>query len=97
MKTMRLSEFLKLDPATLDMAASYIRDEAPGAWPNGTRVVKLVQEPTDAHAVGAEAVVLGSLGPASYMQHQSIYGYFVEWDDTPGIPCFVLSTRIGKK
>lgn len=37
--------------------------EAEGAWPNGTRIEKAVYEPGDAHRVGAEGLVVGSIGP----------------------------------
>jgi len=69
--------------------AQVIREQAEGAWPNGTRVFKTIYKESDAHQVGAKATVVGSLGPAN-----GIYGYFVEWDDMPGIPVFVAGTRI---
>jgi hypothetical protein len=76
----------------------FTTDQAPGAWPNGTRVRKSVEEPGDAHEVGALATVLGSIGPAPEEAEpawvRGLYGYFVEWDDTPGVPVLVTSNRI---
>jgi hypothetical protein len=63
--------------------------QAPGAIPNGTRVQKCNTEPRDDHQDGALATVLGSVGPVNGM-----YGYFVEWDDWPGIPVFIRGNRI---
>jgi hypothetical protein len=74
----------------------YTRDQAEGAIPNGTRVRKINVEPRDAHPEGAEAVVVGSIGPAPW-KGKMTYGYFVEWDDTPGIPVFITGTRIEVK
>lgn len=63
--------------------------EAPGAWPNGSRVVKAAYEPGDRHRVGALATVIGSVGP-----FLGLYGYFVEWDDDPFRATFVRSDRL---
>jgi hypothetical protein len=71
--------------------AMAIREQAPGAWPNGTRVEKTIFGKNDAHHPGDRGTVLGSIGAP-----QGIYGYFVEWDDTPGISVLVISTRIAK-
>lgn len=69
------------------------RKEAPGAWPNGTRIVKMDRRPGDTHAVGAQARVIGSA-----CAPDGEYGYFVEWDDAPGIPVLVRTEggRIAK-
>lgn len=66
------------------------RSEVPGAWPNGTRVSKCNDEPTDAHKEGDAATVIGSMGP----DPEGGFGYFVEWDDTPGVPCFIAGRRL---
>lgn len=45
-------------------------------------------------AVGAEAVVIGSIGPHDGGRGLE-YGYFVEWDSHPGWPVFVRGGKIG--
>jgi hypothetical protein len=64
-------------------------DEAPGALANGTRVRKINSVPTDTHTDGAPATVLGSVGPALGQ-----FGYWVEWDDIPGVPVFIAGERL---
>jgi len=84
--------------ASQNMDVLFTRDEAPGAIPNGTFVVKcntnLAEK--DKHPDGAPAHVLGSIGPIDYMGLKNVYGYFVEWLDKPNTPCFIVGTRIRK-
>jgi hypothetical protein len=54
----------------------------------GTRVQKIGSKPGDAHQDGALATVLNGL------EKNGLVGYFVEWDDYPGIPCFVAGYRV---
>jgi len=70
--------------------------QAPGAWPNGSRLVKTKLEKGDAHQIGAMATVIGSLGPARDEQTGATYGYFVLWDEPPGdyVPVFVVDSRV---
>ena len=75
---------------TPEIAAVYT--QAPGAWPNGTRVQKRCSDESDAHANGALATVCGSIGPAPWGEH----GYWVHWDDMPGVPCFVVERRLAR-
>jgi ribosomal protein S27AE len=72
------------------MKGFHVTTEAPGAHPNGSIVEKSVQEPGDAHPIGARARVLGSVGPVE----DGTIGYFVEWKDMPGIACLVGGPRI---
>jgi hypothetical protein len=72
----------------------FTRDEAPGAIRNGTRVVKIDSMSGDTHKIGDEAVVVGSMGPIEYQGRKGVYGYFVEWDDMPGLPVMIVSWRI---
>lgn len=66
----------------------HVRDELPGAMPNGTRVRKVGSKPDDTHPDGALATVLGSWA------HPEIgFGYFVEWDSHPLHAVFVASFR----
>jgi hypothetical protein len=68
----------------------FTRDQAEGAIPNGSRVVKVWGEPGDGHPIGATATVLGSLGDPSFPE----YGYFVEWDSHPRMAVFVRGKKI---
>ncbi len=68
----------------------YTRHQHPGAMPNGTRIRKSVFEKNDTHRIGALGTVVGSFKDPD----QEPTMYFVEWDDMPGIPVGVLSTKI---
>lgn len=72
----------------------HTREQAPGALPNGARVVKVKTEPGDTHPIGAEATVLGSIKAPPEVQHIAAYFYFVEWDAHPGIVVGVVSTKV---
>src|SRR4029077_9693244 len=61
---------------------SFTRDQAEGAWPNGTRVVKAKGDPggSDTTANGMTGVVLGSIRMPEI--NDDVF-YFIEWDDKP--------------
>jgi len=80
-------------PLDVERALAFTTEQAPGAWPNGSRVIKLIFEEGDAHQVGDLATVIGSLGPFAYQG--SRYGYFVIWDDTPDVPVFSVDKKLG--
>jgi len=65
--------------------------DAPGAWPQGTRVRKSRNDPGDTHTIGDQATVLSSQGPMAGM-----YLYFVEWDDLPKIPVGIRSDKLAR-
>lgn len=75
------------------MSIYHTDKEAFGALPNGTRVVKKNSEPDDAHTDGETGTIRGSIGAAGSADG-ICYGYFVEWDNLPGIPVFIVDTRI---
>jgi hypothetical protein len=61
----------------------------PGALANGTRIRKSLNLPGDAHKVGDQGRVLGSMG------HPRVgFGYFVEWDDRPMHAVFVEARKV---
>jgi hypothetical protein len=67
----------------------FTRNQHSGAYPNGSRVVKVRTEKGDTHAIGARATVLGSIG------HPEVgVGYFVEWDSDPRHAVFVMASKI---
>lgn len=65
--------------------------QAEGAWRNGTRVEKRNSRRDDIHRDGAPGTVRGSIGAPGFG-----YGYFIEWDDLPGLPSFCASARLAK-
>lgn len=66
----------------------FTTEQAKGAIPNDTRVKKVVKEPGDAHPIGAQAKVLGSL------RHAAGTLYFVEWDAMPKCAVAVADWKI---
>jgi hypothetical protein len=68
-------------------------DEAPGAWPNGSRVRKATPD-GEAIPLGARGTVMGSLGPFDAAPMQSPFAYFVEWEGWPGVVFFVRSAKL---
>lgn len=66
----------------------HTRDEAPGAFPNGTRVQKVGSNSGDAHQDGALATVLGSVSDPT-----DGLAYFVEWDSHPRAAVMIVESR----
>lgn len=73
----------------------FTRHQADGAIPNGTRIIKVHDEPGDAHPRGALGTVLGSMVSPPEVAHLSEFAYFVEWDDMPYHAVAVVSAKIG--
>jgi hypothetical protein len=67
----------------------FTRRQAPGAYPNGARVVKTNSKSDDIHQDGALAIVLGSVYESGLG-----YGYFLEWDNQPYRAVFITGDRI---
>lgn len=65
----------------------------PGAIPCGTRVRKGPLREDDLHEEGALGVVRGTCGPFPHEGEPSVYGYLIEFDDTPGMYVFVHDGR----
>lgn len=57
----------------------FTTDQAPGCWPNGTRIEKATFERGDMHRIGQTGTVLGSVR----IPEQKRAAYFVEWDSHP--------------
>ena len=74
----------------------FSREEAQGAMPNGTLVEKQNTEAGDGHPDGERGEIVGSMGPLDDPVLGCRYGYFVMWDGTPGIPVFVMETKVKK-
>lgn len=77
-----LEQMLKVDMTTR-------RAVPAGTFPPGSRVRKNRVRPGDIHQVGALARTLSfPLGPV-VRDGREIFGYFVQWDDLPGLAVFV--------
>jgi hypothetical protein len=74
----------------------YTTNQAPGAIPNNTLIVKCNSEPEDFHRDGALGRVLGSIGPYTVPGFPDKYGYWVEWADHMGHPVFIRAIKIRK-
>jgi hypothetical protein len=73
----------------LGWRGAFVTDQYPGAYPNGSLIIKTTSEPGDAHPVGTLGTVLGSMG------HPKVgIGYFVEWQDMPRVAVFVQQGKI---
>jgi hypothetical protein len=71
-------------------------DQALGALPNGTRVVKTVMGGGgDTHPIGATGSVIGSL-VADWAEDPGEYFYFVEWDDNPKVAVGVAGDKVAR-
>jgi hypothetical protein len=71
--------------------------QAEGAWLLGTRVVKTGGEPGDVHPTGARGTVRGSVGQEEMTMNgrRVRHGYFIEWDDMPGVVVAVVDWKLG--
>lgn len=59
--------------------ALYTDEQAVGAWPNGTPVVKINSAPGDRHPDGSRAMIVGSVGPVRF-RGVPTYSYMVLFD-----------------
>lgn len=79
-----------------------------GEWPKGTKARKINSEPGDAHQDGALCTIVGAMGPVPDehraelildlqkrgITEEILFFYFVEWDDTPGLPVGITENRL---
>lgn len=84
------------------LEVAYTDEQAAGALPNGSRIVKQKSGPGDTHGDGAVGTVVGSIGLDEVLgvgervpgYPDVRFTYFVEWDDMPDIPNGVVEGRI---
>jgi len=68
----------------------FSKNQAKGAWENGSRVVKDGSDPDgDMTPDGIEGKILGSLKTPD-----GKYAYFVEWDNKPKMPIFCVQEKL---
>lgn len=68
---------------------AFTRQTAPGSYPAGTRIEKVVGEPDDGHEIGEKGTVLGSVGNPLLG-----YAYFIEWDADKGFAVMARDKKI---
>lgn len=68
----------------------FTRDQAAGAIPNGSKIVKTKSDGTDSNPDGTPGKVLGSFHPTGVPYPM----YFVEWDRKPHIAVAISGPRI---
>lgn len=85
------------------VVGGFLPGEAPGAIPNGRRIVKVASAPDDANPNGTGGKVVASHAfPADAAaklarernEAPERFVYFVEWDTLPGVPVFVRGSKI---
>lgn len=82
---MTTTDYDPKDPITF----GWTDDEAEGAIPNGTRVIKVEGSDEGAIKLGTRGRILGSVN------HPELgYAYFVEWDTMKMLPVFVVGWKI---
>lgn len=77
----------------------FSKNEAEGAWPNGTRVRKVNSQDGDGHLDGSLGTILGSYKNTHKTEpkfEDVAYLYWVEWDDMPKVPIGTISTKLEK-
>lgn len=66
---------------------AFTRAQAPGAYPNGQRIVKVRSEPGDSQPNGTPGTVLGSVA------REGVIAYFIEWDTARREAVLVLASK----
>lgn len=67
----------------------FTTNQANGAIPNGTRIVKVAREPGDITPLDTKGLVHGSI-----YSEKAGYAYFVEWDHLPRTVILVVGKKI---
>lgn len=71
---------------------AFTRDQAQGAIPNRSRVVKQCSEPGDTHADGTPGIVLGSMSHPEVRNGEICY--FIEWAPNPRVAVAVMAFKV---
>lgn len=71
---------------------AFTRNQAPGALPNGTRVIKTNSEPGDICPNGTPGTVLGSMSEPA-VQDGAIC-YFIEWAPRPKTAVAAMAFKV---
>lgn len=80
----------------------FTRDQAEGAIPNGTTVVKTKSEEGDTNPNGSLGTVLGSIDtekidPALSKKYGARFFYFIEWQARPKVAFGVAGFKIERQ
>lgn len=68
---------------------TFTREQAAGALPNGTTIVKVNSQPGDFHANGTLGTVIGSVG-----EYGAVVFYFIEWAPRPRCAVGTLAYKV---
>ena len=80
--------------STIEVKESLFRDHIEGAYPKGTRVVKVKGEEGDIHPIGTEGVVMGCIKGEGIPEFPDVkFGYLVDF----GVPTFIMDIKIKEK
>lgn len=72
----------------------FTRAQVLGAYPNGTRVVKVAQDPGgDLNPLGATGTILGSM---RHPERPDQLAYFIEWDSHPRLAVVVIDWKLAR-
>lgn len=83
-------------PGSNDHAAYTTEEEPAAKWRNGTRVTKLDEQAGDFTQLGTYGTVIGSIRmpETAPEQFRGQIGYFIRWDNNPGLPVFTREIRL---
>lgn len=73
---------------------AFTRNEARGAYPNGTKVMKVHCEDEDMNTAGAMGTVIGSM--PGIRELGCDFFYFVEWDKAPRVAVGIINQKISR-
>ena len=78
---------------------NFTREQADGAIPNGSRIVKCNSEKGDRRPDGTTGTVLGSfdgslIDKALMEKYNARLMYFIEWDDAPRMAVGVIDWKL---
>ena len=81
------------DHAKTEVGVIFTREQAPGAWPNGTVVRKANSQPDDGTPDGTQGIVIGSIAIMEPKVGPSQFAYFLYWKNRPTLPVFCADTN----
>ena len=76
---------------------AFTSQQAEGALPNGSRIMKIDQSADDGAPRGTRGTVLGSLDAANHDLDPGTHGkffYFVEWDTMPRVAVTCIGSKL---
>lgn len=87
--------FIDLNTPRVGWKGCFTTNEAQGAYPNGTRVVKSMVDSPDERPIGSLGTVLGSI-PGLEEENVKFF-YFIEWDILPRVAIGCMDCKVRKE